>query len=555
VTTFPRDFKHEPRLFQLRNHHVLAVGLISGTLLGCSSGSSTKNIAPNGSGGGVGASQSGGAGGVGASQSGGAGGGGVSQSGGAGGSAGALANGGAAASGAVAGGATGSGGVGSGGLGGTSGGTSGGGISAGGVASGGAGGAAGSGGQAGSSNGGSGGAPPGTPKLDPGTGAWPVVAASDVASVCKLDPAKLKAAETSLNVPWAVFRYGKLCYQHNATNFAAAEAWSTTKTLGATVAGVVAYQTRNMTRTGPKTGPFSDQDRVDQWLTTFSYNKEAHVAHVLAMVAQNPNLALGQKTMTYDTVGTTQINSISDMLNTAIAQDTTNLTANLETFTQKFVYTPLGMKNSVWSTGAATKTFAYTWSTDLMDMARIGTLLMHDGMWNGTRLLDADWVYKMSHPSFEDANTGYGYLTWLNAASNYTFGGLTAAIAPGANGKYQIAYSPGPCAPVSIFKTHPHGLSDSPDCNYAAPATCAPQQYDVGVFNGVGYMGQIIQVHKGLDLVLIARNVEPGAIGADAPKSVWDALRPAVIAGDPKYKGDEAAFCKDYGGNAYAPDL
>jgi hypothetical protein len=321
------------------------------------------------------------------------------------------------------------------------------------------------------------------------------------------------------------------------------------------VAGVVAYQTRNMMRKGPKTGPFSDQDRVDQWLTTFSYNKEAHVAHVLAMVAQNPNLALCQKTMTYDTVGTTQINSISDMLNAAIGQDTTSLTANLETFTQKFVYTPLGMKNSVWSSGAATKTFAYTWSTDLMDMARLGTLLMHDGMWNGTRLLDADWVYKMSHPSFEDANTGYGYLTWLNAASNYTFGGLTAAIQPGANGKYQVAYSPGPCAPLSIFKTHPHGLSDSPDCNYIAPASCAPQQYDVGVFNGVGYMGQIIQVHKGLDLVLIARNVEPGAIGADAPKSVWDALRPAVIAGDPKYKGDEAAFCKDYGGNAYAPDL
>jgi hypothetical protein len=68
-------------------------------------------------------------------------------------------------------------------------------------------------------------------------------------------------------------------------------------------------------------------------------------------------------------------------------------------------------------------------------------------------------------------------------------------------------------------------------------------------------MGQIIQVHPGLDLVLVARNVEPGSIGSDATKSVWDALRPAVIAGDPTYKGDETSFCKDYGGNAYAPDL
>ncbi len=393
------------------------------------------------------------------------------------------------------------------------------------------------------------------PKLDPGTGDWPVVAPGDVASVCKLDPAKLMAAETTLTVPWAIFRYGKLCYQHNATNFAPAEAWSTTKTLGATVAGIVSYQTRNMKNTGPKTGPFSDQDRVDQWLTSFTYNKDAHVAHVMAMVAQNTNLALGQKTMSYDTIGTVQINSISDMLNAAIAQDTTDLTANLETFTQKFVYTPLGMKNSVWSSGSPTKTFAYTWSTDLMDMGRVGTLLMHQGVWNGQRLLDADWVYKMTHPSFEDANTGYGYLTWLNSSSNYTFGGLTAAIQPDATGKYQGAYSPGPCAPVSIFKTHPHGLSDSPDCNYSAPYTCAPQKYDVGVFNAVGYMGQIIQVHPGLDLVAVARNVEPGAIGADATKTVWDAISPAVIAGDPTYKGDTTSFCKDYGGNAYAPDL
>jgi hypothetical protein len=521
---------------------MLGLGCLASGALGCSSDSSGNHAV--GGGGASGTSFVGpSSGGAGTSPGGATGGGATPSAGGA--------SSGAGGSNVGAGGATASGGAVAGG-----GGTS---ASSGGNVSVGGGGAAnGTGGTAGSSGGSmssDGGAPSTTPKLDPGTGPWTAVMPADVATACKLDQAKLMAAETTLNVPWAVFRYGKLCYQHNATNFAPAEAWSTTKTLGATVAGVVAYQTRNMKHTGVKTGPFSDQDRVDQWLTTFSYNKEAHVAHVMAMVAQNTDLSNGKKTMTYDTVGTTQINSISDMLNAAISQDTTTLTANLETFTQKFVYTPLGMKNSVWSTGSPTKTFAYTWSTDLMDMARVGTLLMHGGMWNGTRILDADWIYKMTHPSFEDANTGYGYLTWLNSASNYTFGGLTASIQPGANGKYQGAYSPGPCAPLAIFNTHPHGLSDSPDCNYSAPYACAPQKYDVGVFNAVGYMGQIIQVHPGLDLVLVARNVEPGSIGADATKTVWDAIRPAVIAGDPTYKGDETAFCKDYGANAYAPDL
>jgi len=529
--------------FLRHRRFTLAIGLASGAVFGCSSGSSANQTTASG----------------GASLGGFANGGAIANPGGAPNGGTGLSPGGAlgvsGTSGLASGGTLGNGGAITPGAGGSAGSAGNGGtLGAGGAASAGAGGTAGSSGGSAGASGGAGGAPP-TTKLDPGTGPWPVVMPSDVASVCKLDASKLMAAETSLNVPWAVFRYGKLCYQHNATNFAAAEAWSTTKTLGATVAGAVAYQTRNMMKKGVKTGPFSDQDRVDQWLTTFTYNKDAHVAHVLAMVAQNTNLALGQKTMTYDTVGTTQINSISDMLNAAISQDTTNLTANLETFTQKFIYTPLGMKNSVWSSGGVTKTFAYTWSTDLMDMARIGTLLMHGGMWNGNRIVDGDWVYKMTHPSFEDANTGYGYLTWLNSASNYTFGGLTAAIQPGANGKYQGAYSPGPCAPVAIFKTHPHGLSDSPDCNYSAPYTCAQQMYDVGVFNAVGYMGQIIQVHPALDLVLVARNVEPGSIGADATKSVWDAIRPAVIAGDPKYKGDETSFCKDYGGNAYAPDL
>jgi hypothetical protein len=34
------------------------------------------------------------------------------------------------------------------------------------------------------------------------------------------------------------------------------------------------------------------------------------------------------------------------------------------------------------------------------------------------RILDAEWIYKMTRPSFEDAKTGYAYPTWLNASSN-----------------------------------------------------------------------------------------------------------------------------------------
>jgi hypothetical protein len=164
-------------------------------------------------------------------------------------------------------------------------------------------------------------------------------------------------------------------------------------------------------------------------------------------------------------------------------------------------------------------------------------------------LLDAEWIYRMTHPAFEDANTGYGYLTWLNASSNHHYGGIP--FAP--TGLQQEPQSPGPCAPVSVFPTHPHGLSDSPDCNYEAPYTCT-QTYDVGVWQAVGLGGQVIQGHPGLDLVVVARDVPGGSTGPAAPAILWDAVKPAVIALDPQFAGDEGAFCQAYGGNNYAPD-
>ncbi len=386
---------------------------------------------------------------------------------------------------------------------------------------------------------------PSRPYFDPGSAPWVQVPAEQVAADCKLDPAELAKAAKAFNVPWAIFRYGKLCWENKALSFNPSEAWSTTKTLGALVAGMVAFQTKAIPRTGKKTGGFSDEDRADHWLDSFSYNKEAKVAHVLGMVAHGSNLAYGSKSFAYDTVGSTQINTLSTMLNSAIAQDKARLGENLEQFTKKFLYEKLGMTKSVWSSGRATKVFAYSWSTDLLDMARVGQLILNYGVWGGEQLVDREWIYRMTHPSFEDANTGFGYLTWLNSSSNWT------SIS---GGKQQVAGTPGSCAPVAVHARYPHGVSEAKDCAYKEPYTCE-QQYDVGVWNAEGLGGQLIQGHRGLDIVIVARNAQPGGVGPGTAKDVWDALRKSVIVGDPMFKGDEAAFCKAYGSNSYAPDL
>ena len=87
------------------------------------------------------------------------------------------------------------------------------------------------------------------------------------------------------------------------------------------------------------------------------------------------------------------------------------------------------------------------------------------------------------------------------------------------------------------------------------------QMFDVGVWQAVGLGGQVIQGHPGLDLVLVARDLTPVGIGPSlgngnaAPAILWTAVMPAIAAADPRFAGDEAAFCAAYGANAYAPDL
>ena len=441
-----------------------------------------------------------------------------------------------------AGGAVGSSGAAGGGAGGTAGGAGGsaGESGSGGTAGSGPGGSAGSGGEAGSAGaGGSAGIPP---FQDPGTGPWMPVPDAEKAAQCKLDPALLSTANTRIGAPYAVIRYGKLCHEYvPGGRDAAAEVWSATKSLGAVVVGIAAYETRNIPRTGAKTGGISDMDRADHWLTpsTITFNREAQLAHVLAMVGHNRTLEYSTLAYSYDTVGSVQINRLSDVVNAAIAQDAARLGANIEAFTQKFLFQAIGMTESRWTSGSANKTFAYTWSSTLRDMARLGLLVMHQGVWAGKRVLDQSWTYKMTHPAFEDANTAYGYLTWLNAR--------TGGTGPGGAG---TGTGGDPCAPAAVWDRYPHGLSKAANCTFTAPHSCA-QEYDIGVWSAQGLGGQFIVGHAGLDMVIVAKNYS----GGGGPTGLWQHIRPALVAHDAKYKGNESGFCAAYGANSYAPDL
>jgi hypothetical protein len=387
---------------------------------------------------------------------------------------------------------------------------------------------------------GSAGAPPASgdipPWNDPGAEEWVPVPKEMVATECNLDPDMMASNDAMFTSGWAVVRYGKLCHEAGPPDMPS-EVWSTTKTLGGVVTGVASYETRMFADTGPKTGQLLDTDYAVHWLPNPTYNKEALVAHVLAMEAHNADLSWGKKTYSYDTVGTVEINSLGQMVDAAIAQDSARLGTGIEMFTKNFVFAPLGMKNSTWNG----QVYAYTWSTTLRDMARIGTLLAHQGIWAGKRLLDEGWIYKMTHPSFEDANTGYGYLTWLNARVGST--------GPGGAFSGNAADT---CAPACLWPKYPHPISEAPDCQYQG-MSCDEEQ-DVGAWSAQGLGGQFILVHPGLDLVIVAKNFSSMGAGG-SPSAMWNAVRPALVKYDPKFMGDEKGFCDAYGNNKYAPDL
>ena len=371
---------------------------------------------------------------------------------------------------------------------------------------------------------------------DPGTMPWQLVPKEKVAEECKLDPDMLASQDSMFTSGWAVVRYGKLCHEAGPPDMPT-EAYSATKTLGGVVTGIASYETRMFTASGPRTGQLLDTDYASYWVANQTYNKDSLVAHVLGMEGQNADLSYGKKTYMYDTVGSVQINTLGDMVNAAIAQDSTRLTNNIEAFTKKFLFEAIGMTDSTWN-GAV---YAYTWSTTLHDMARLGVLMVHHGMWSGKRILDESWIYKMTHPSFEDANTGYGYLTWLNARVGSTGpGGAFSGTAADT------------CAPAALWPKYPHPVSQAPDCNYGGMS--CEQEQDVGVWSAQGAGGQFVLGHPGLDLVIVAKNYTSMGSGG-SPTGMWNAVRPALVALDPTYKGDEKAFCDAYGNNQYAPDL
>jgi CubicO group peptidase (beta-lactamase class C family) len=363
-------------------------------------------------------------------------------------------------------------------------------------------------------------------ELDPGAGEWTPVERSNVAHQCGLDPALLDEADRKMgNIPYLVIRYGKLCHEHGDTT-GVFGVNSITKLMGGLTVGIAT------TKTG-----LSDESPVSEYLNPWErglINPKAKIAHVLAMTSTKWNLGYGKKgRWSYDALGTREINKLIPIVDRALAREPQAFPGvkSMGQLAKQELFDKIGMRSTNWSG----KSIAYSMNSNVRDFARMGLLVMRKGMWGGQRIVSEEYIYRMSHPAFEDTNTGYGYLFMMNARKNWT---------------YSSGSNDDACAPVSLWDSYPHRpFIEAPHCN-GGNETCT-QKYDAGTRWAAGFGGHKVVIHPGLDLVMAVR----GDVSNEGHNKVWQAVRPALVKMDSTFGGDEGAFCKVYRNNEYAPDL
>lgn len=118
------------------------------------------------------------------------------------------------------------------------------------------------------------------------------------------------------------------------------------------------------------------------------------------------------------------------------------------------------------------------------DMARFGLMVLNNGIWDGTPVINSDYVEAMTNTS-QDLNLSYGYLWWLNGKESF--------MLPGS----EIVFdgSPMPNAPSDMI-------------------------------SALGKNGQIINIVPSQNLILIRMGDVPGGVESLVPtvldNTIWD---------------------------------
>lgn len=97
-------------------------------------------------------------------------------------------------------------------------------------------------------------------------------------------------------------------------------------------------------------------------------------------------------------------------------------------YTKAQLWSKIGMQNSFWDVEPGG---GPSMSCSGRDMARFGLMILSDGKWNGTTLMNDSEYFKTMTNSSQSLNPSYGYLWWLNGKSAYMLPGTTGEVFSG----------------------------------------------------------------------------------------------------------------------------
>jgi CubicO group peptidase (beta-lactamase class C family) len=101
---------------------------------------------------------------------------------------------------------------------------------------------------------------------------------------------------------------------------------------------------------------------------------------------------------------------------------------DIQQFAQRELFGRIGIRAGSWTWDRDRAGNTEAWAHLKMrsvDWARVGTLVLHDGSWNGRRLISKAYMRQFAASS--PSNHGYGFLTWVNGRDSF--------VLPGTNGR------------------------------------------------------------------------------------------------------------------------
>ncbi len=113
----------------------------------------------------------------------------------------------------------------------------------------------------------------------------------------------------------------------------------------------------------------------------------------------------------------------------------------IQEFAQQHLFAPLGISNINWGHTSNKNVIAsgkrlYMTSRD---MAKIGMLILHKGIWNEKRIVSETWIEDATTPKTKITGIDYGYL-WWNIPFQTNNHILTSKVAAGNGGQYIMTF-------------------------------------------------------------------------------------------------------------------